>query len=113
MVSNSYMQMIRAYADSVTVCSPKEQWKCKLGLQTSVPLKRYNCYTEKNIVIVLRLIFLGNVTQIDVPEVIMKRKQQDAWAKHCSTEKRHQKAQAMVAQDVEARRQEDANCQEK
>jgi len=34
-----------------------------IGLQMSVPLKRYNCYTEKNIVIVLRLIFLGNVTQ--------------------------------------------------
>ena len=40
----------------------------------------------------------------------MKRKQQDAWAKRCSTEKRHQEAQAMVAQDIEARRQEDAKA---
>jgi len=37
---------------------------------------------------------------LDVPEVIMKRRQQDAQvkaAKHCSTENRQQEAQAMVA----------------
>ena len=36
----------------------------------------------------------------DVPEVIMKRRQQDAQAKvakHCSTEKRQQEAQAVAA----------------
>ena len=36
----------------------------------------------------------------DVPEVVMKRRQQDAQAKaakHCPTEKRQQEAQAMAA----------------
>ena len=67
--------MIQAYADSDTACSSKEQWKCKYGIplkmqepqeyaQTQVSEerrqrvwqteKRYNCYTKKNIVIVLR-----------------------------------------------------------
>jgi len=40
----------------------------------------------------------------------MKRRQQDAWAKHCSTEKRQQEAQAMAAQDAEARRQQVAKA---
>ena len=62
--------------------------------------KRYNCYTE-NIVIVLRSIYLWK-RDSDVPEVIMKRRQQDAQAKaakHCSTENRQQEqeAQAMAA----------------
>ena len=59
---------------------------------------RYNCYTEKNIVIVLRQILWKHDS--DVPEVLMKRRQQDAQAKtvkHCSTEKRQQEAQAMAA----------------
>jgi len=38
----------------------------------------------------------------------MKRRQQDAWAKRCSTEKRQQEAQAMAAKDEEARRQQEA-----
>jgi len=71
-------------------------------------LKRYNCYTEKNNYSD-RDIFRKRDS--DVPEVIMKRRQQDARAKHCSTEKRHQEAQAIVAaQDAEARRQQDAKA---
>ena len=46
----------------------------------------------------------------DVPEVIMKRRQQDALTKRCSTEKRQQEAKAMAAQDAEARRQQDAKA---
>ena len=47
--------------------------------------KRYNCYTDSD---------------SDVPEVIMKRRQQEAQAKaakHCSTENKQQEAQAMAA----------------
>jgi len=61
--------LIRTYADSDTAYSFKEQWKCKYGemqehqkyAQTQVSeirrqrvsqaKKRYNCYTEKNIVL--------------------------------------------------------------
>ena len=46
----------------------------------------------------------------DVPEVIMKRRQQDARTKRCSTEKRQQEAQAMADQDADARRQQDAKA---
>ena len=42
--------------------------------------------------------------------MIMKRRQQDARAKRCSTEKRQQEAQAMAAQDAEACK-ETARCQ--
>ena len=59
--------------------------------------KRYHCYTE-NIVIVTRYKIWKRDS--DVPQVIMKRKQQDAQAKaakHCSTVNRQQEAQAMAA----------------
>ena len=60
---------------------------------------------------------------LDVQEVIMNRRQQDAQvkaAKHCSSEKKQQEAQAMAAkhqsealQDAEARRQQDAQAKKK
>ena len=73
-------------------------------------MKRYNCYTEKNNYSDSIEVDIFRKRDSDVPEVIMKRRQQDARAKRCSTEKRHQEAQAMAAQDAEARRQQDAKA---
>ena len=75
-------------------------------------MKRYNCYTEKNNYSDSIEVDIFRKHDSDVPEVIMKRRQQDAhaWAKRCSTEKRHQEAQAMAAQDAEARRQQDTKA---
>jgi len=70
--------------------------------------KRYNCYTEKNIVIASIEVDIFRKRDSDVPEVITKRRQQlqDARAKRCSTEKRQQEAQAIADQDAEAKRQQ-------
>ena len=61
--------------------------------------KRYNCYTESIVIVTKQKLWKRD---LDVPEVIMKRRQQDAQAKaanHCPTENRQQEAQAMAAKD--------------
>jgi len=87
-------------------------WKCKYGLLKNVPLKWWKCKNLRNTPKLsfqrrgdresrwLRKGTIATLSDSDVPEVIMKRTQQEAQAKaakHCSTENRQQEAQAMTA----------------